>query len=90
MCERWLRTRRTLLLITGGLTIAGLIITIGGFLYEAFTVGIPYPDPTPAQAAAQQRELAISDWISGIGIILFCLGGVPLGVHRLIRFFREF
>jgi len=44
-----------------GVTVVGTVVAIGGLLYGVLTVGVPYPDPTPAQAAAERANLAISD-----------------------------
>ncbi len=65
----------------------GFVLTLAGFLYGVLTVGVPYPDPTPAQAAAERSNLAISDWaMAGGGIMLLAgIAGVGiLGVTRLL------
>jgi hypothetical protein len=55
------------------LAATGLAVAIGGILYGVVTVGVPYPDPTPAQAAAERANLAIVEWaMVGGGLLLLC------------------
>jgi len=44
------------------LVISGFVIALGGLMYGVLAVGIPYPDPTPAQAAAEGGSSALLDW----------------------------
>jgi len=65
----------------------GLVIALAGVAYGALTVGVPYPDPTPAQAAAERAYLAISARAMGGGVILMLagVGGLAmLGLGRLL------
>ncbi len=61
---------------SAALYVAGLgaVIAIGGLLYGVLTVGVPHPEPTLAQAAAEKSHLAISSWAMGGGIVVFVIG----------------
>ena len=66
---------------------AGLVIAFGGLLHGVLTVGVPYQDPTAAQAAAERMNVAISDWAMGVGILMLLAAGgglVILGLGRLL------
>jgi hypothetical protein len=54
------------------LIVLGVIILIIGFVYDVLFAGIPYPDPTPALAAAydfHSRIASIIRW-SGMGVCI--------------------
>jgi len=66
---------------------AGLVIALGGLAYGVLTVGVPYQDPTAAQAAAERMNVAISGWAMGGGILMLlaaCGGLVIIGLGRLV------
>jgi hypothetical protein len=68
--------------------VVGLFMAAGGLFYGVLTVGVPYPDPTPAQAVAERSNLAISSWMmaGGTFVLLAGVAGmVCLGVARLLR-----
>lgn len=70
------------------LTLSGFAVAIGGLLYGVLAVGVPYQDPTPAQAAAERVSVAISGWamICGTVMTLFGLIGMALiGTSRLVK-----
>jgi hypothetical protein len=66
----------------------GFAMAIGGLLYGVLAVGVPYHDPTPAQAAAERASLSISGWAMGGGgvIALVSLAGTAIiGTSRLVK-----
>ncbi len=68
--------------------VVGLFVAAGGLLYGVLMVGVPYPDPTPAQAAAEGANLAISSWMMASGSVVLLVGVAgmgALGVARLLR-----
>ena len=65
----------------------GLVVASGGFLYGGFTIGVPYQDATPAQAAAERANMAITSraMVGGVLMFLAGIGGAAiLGLRRLI------
>jgi len=66
---------------------AGLFVAAGGLLYGVLAVGVPYPDPTPAQAVTERSNLAISNWMmagGGVMVLVGLAGMVVLGVTRFM------
>ena len=54
--------------------VLGLLIAAGGLLYGGITVGVPTQDASPAIAAAESRNMAISGWCMISGVILALVG----------------
>jgi hypothetical protein len=75
--------------IASGLVLAGVMIFGVGLAYGAVTVGVPYQDPTPAQYAAEQINVAISAWAMGVGLCVFTLGLVMLFVLAALKLIRR-
>jgi hypothetical protein len=70
------------------LTLSGFAVAIVGLVHGALAVGVPYQDPTPAQAAAERVSVAISDLAMGSGIVMTLVGLVGMafiGVGRLVK-----
>ena len=67
-------------LLAIGVTATGLVLTFVGLAWGTINVGVPYPDPTPAQAAAQKFHLSVSGWCIGIGGAVFAFGILSLAV----------
>ena len=70
------------------LTLFGFVVAIGGLLYGVVAVGVPYQDPTPAQAAAERASLAISGWAIGGGSVIAIVsltGMAIIGTYRLVQ-----
>ena len=70
------------------LTLFGFVVAIGGLLYGVVAVGVPYQDPTPAQAAAERASFTISGWAIGGGsvIAIGSLTGMEIiGTNRLLQ-----
>lgn len=70
----------------------GFIIALGGLLFGVLTVGVPYQDPSPIQAAEERANLAISSWAMVGGTIFLSLGvsGIAiLGICRLLLSRRQ-
>ncbi len=65
-------------------TIAGLLLFVGGFLYDVVYAGIPYQDPTPEMTAryAWHSNIASAIRLSGVGAFLI---GVSWAVIRLFK-----
>jgi hypothetical protein len=71
-----------------GLTLSGVAVAIGGLVYGVLAVGVPYQDPTPAQAAAERVSAAISGWAMGGGTVMTLVGlvgMVVIGTSRLVK-----
>lgn len=69
-------------------TLSGFVVAIGGFVYGVLAAGVPYPDPTPAQAAAERISVAISGWAMGGGMVVTLVGLVGMvvvGASRLVK-----
>jgi hypothetical protein len=63
----------------------GLTLTVLGIVYAVVFVGIPYPDPTPEQAARQRLHdrVSTSMMLSGLAI---CAGGTLWALaRRMVR-----
>jgi hypothetical protein len=70
------------------LMLSGFAVAIGGIVYGVLAVGVPYQDPTPAQAAAERGSVAISGWAMGGGTVMMLVGLVGMafiGVSRLVK-----
>lgn len=70
------------------LLIWGFVIAMCGLMYGVLAVGVPYQDPTPAQAAAERTSSAIVDWAMGGGTVMVLVGIVgvaTIGIRRLVR-----
>jgi len=70
------------------LTLVGVAVAIGGLVHGGLAVGVPYQDPTPAQAAAARVSVAISDLAMGGGIAMTLVGLVGMaliGASRLVN-----
>lgn len=71
-----------------GLTLSGFAVAIGGLVYGVLAVGVPYQDPTPAQAAAERVSDAITGWAMGGGTVMMLVGLVGMafiGASRLVK-----
>ena len=71
------------------LMLSGFAVAIGGLVYGVLAVGVPYQDPTPAQAAAERVSVAISGWAMGSGTVMILVGLVGMafiGASRLWKF----
>lgn len=62
---------------------AGLILLVGGFIYQVIFAGIPYQDPTPEMSARYARHALIGSTICLAGLSAFIFGCVA-GAIRLI------
>ena len=63
----------------------GLAMAIAGFVYGVVAVGVPTQDPTPAQAAAERFNLALSGWAMTIGGVVMVAGIVGMAVAAARR-----
>ena len=63
----------------------GLAMAIAGFVYGVVAVGVPAQDPTPAQAAAERFNLALSGWAMAIGGVVMVAGIVGMAVTAARR-----
>jgi hypothetical protein len=64
---------------------AGLFVAAGGLLCGVLTVEVPYPDPTPAQAAAERSNVAVSSWMMLGGSVMLLAGLSGSGLRRSQR-----
>ena len=63
----------------------GGTIAIGGIIYGVVSVGVPYPDATPAQAAAERTNLAVSSWTTILGGIMLVGGLLAAAIEGAAR-----
>ena len=63
----------------------GLALAVAGFVYGVVAVGVPTQDPTPAQAAAERFNLALSGWAMTIGggVMVAGIVGMAVAAARL-------
>lgn len=71
------------------LTLSGFAVAIGGIVYGVLAVGVPYQDPTPAQAAAERVSVAISGWAMGGGAVMTLVSLVGMVVVRASRLVKS-
>jgi hypothetical protein len=70
------------------LVVVSVSMTAAAVLYGGATVGVPYPEPTPAQAASERHHMGVFDQLMlGAGVCwLVTLGAaVGLGVRWLAK-----
>lgn len=60
----------------------GAALMVAGLLYGVLMVGVPYPDPTPAQAVAERSNVAISGWVMAGGSVVLLAGLAGSGLRR--------
>ena len=65
----------------------GILLLIGGFIYDVMFAGIPYQDPTPVIQANYDRHSGIASSIMQAGAGLFSLGLVSLIFRRVLQRF---
>jgi heme/copper-type cytochrome/quinol oxidase subunit 2 len=63
----------------------GLAMAIAGFVYGVVAVGVPTQDPTPAQAAAERFNLALSGWAMAVGGAVMVAGIIGMAVAAARR-----
>ena len=63
----------------------GLAMAIAGFVYGVVAVGVPAQDTTPAQAAAERFNLALSGWAMAVGGVAMVAGIVGMAVTAARR-----
>ena len=51
----------------------GVLLLVGGFLYDALFAGIPFQDPTPALEEQYRNHARRGAWMQNIGIGLLLL-----------------
>ena len=68
---------------------AGLLLVVGGFIYDTIFAGIPYQDPTPEMSTNYARHSHIASTIRwcGVGIILL---GIFLGANAGLNAAKNF
>ena len=70
-----------------GIAASGLVIAAGGLIYGVLAVGVPHQNPTPAQAAAERMNVAVSGWAMAGGSLMLIAGlaGIAIiGTSRLL------
>jgi hypothetical protein len=76
---------KSLLLTLAVLVIVSVSMTVAAFLYGGATVGVPYPEPTPAQAASQRYHFEVFDCLMlGTGMSWLITFGAA-GATTMIR-----
>ena len=56
------------------IVIAGILIMIIGFLYDALFAGIPPQDAPPLLMDDYNQQIKISEWIMKSGLLIFTIG----------------
>jgi hypothetical protein len=65
----------------------GILIFLGGFLYDVLFAGIPYQDPTPELSAAYRYHARIASVLCWAGLSVFGLGLVA-AITQFVRHSR--
>ena len=63
----------------------GILLLIGGFIYDVMFAGIPYQDPTPIVQANYDRHSGIASSIMQAGTALLSLGLASLIFRRVLQ-----
>jgi hypothetical protein len=63
----------------------GILLLIGGFIYDVMFAGIPYQDPTPILLANYDRHSGIAASIMQAGTALLSLGLASLIFRRVLQ-----
>ena len=71
--------------ITSGVAVLGAVILVVGLCYGVITVGVPYPEPTPSQAAWEKIHSGISGWLMLWGTGTLFLGLIGLMACFVVR-----
>jgi hypothetical protein len=64
------------------LFLGGVMLLVGGFIYDVLFAGIPYQDPTPEMSARYAHHAGIASLIRWCGAIIFVLGVVAAAIRR--------
>ncbi len=62
---------------------AGLLLMVGGFVYDVIFAGIPYQDPTAEMSANYNRHAHIASTIRWCGVVAFIIGALG-GIERRV------
>lgn len=65
--------------------VIGMILLIGGFVYDVIFAGIPYPDPTPELLASYNKHASIASVIRWSGVIIALAGCLFLILRGFVR-----
>ena len=60
----------------------GLILIIGGFIYDIAFIGIPYQDPTPEIIAERTKQHIIKDIVLYLGVSLSLVGVIAVLMQK--------
>lgn len=63
----------------------GLILVIGGFVYDVAFAGIPYQDPPPELQLKYERDSQIASWLMQAGLVVLVIGLVLTVVARITQ-----
>jgi hypothetical protein len=67
------------------LILLGFSLAVAGFLYDIAFAGIPYQDPTPSLQANWETQQNVGAFLTFMGIVIFCAGGVWSVLKRVLR-----
>jgi len=67
----------------------GILLIIGGFIYDVIFAGIPYQDPTPEMSARYAHHSHIASTICTFGGGAFVVGAVAVVTQFVIRRFSR-
>lgn len=66
----------------------GLLLLIGGFVYDLTFAGIPYQDPTPEMSARYAYHSRVAGMIYRLALVTFVIGGLGYTVRLAGLFAR--
>jgi hypothetical protein len=64
------------------LPVAGLVLVMGGFVYDVLFAGIPYQDPTPAMQSRWEFHRSAASIVQAIGAFSLLAGIVAIPLLR--------
>jgi len=67
------------------MAVLGVVIAVCGLIYGVLAVGVPYQEPSAAQAAAEETYLTVFDWVmagGGLMVVAGLVGAAIIGSSR--------
>ena len=83
---------RAALVVTLGLVALAVALAAAALGHDLFVVGLPYPDPTPEQAAAAREDAAVTRRLAAAAAVAWLAAGlaaVTLAVTAVGRWLRR-
>ena len=70
---------------TKTIIILGILLIVGGFMYDLFFAGIPYQDPTPEMTQRFNFNKSVASTIELIGLIVIIIGIIKSILNKLLK-----